>query len=105
MEDSSYFSPRPRGKVSELNNLARDIVTWLATQPVILDRFLALTGIDPLQLRAIADEPAFAMGVVEFLLGHEPDLLAYCAHSGYDPATIVALHHAMAAPKRNGDGS
>ena len=45
-----------------------------------------LTGIEPSQLRARAADPTVLAGVLDYLLGNEADLLAFCSAVGIDPA-------------------
>ncbi|WP_421859038.1 DUF3572 domain-containing protein [Oricola sp.] len=55
---------------------------WIASKPDMLNRFLALTGIEATQIRAVAAEPGFLTGVLDFLLAHEPSLMAFCDETG-----------------------
>jgi hypothetical protein len=61
----------------------------LAADEQLLSRFLALTGLDPLQLREIAQEPAFLSGVLDFFLGHEPTLVALSEAENIKPEDIA----------------
>ena len=60
-------------------------LAWLAGDPDRLGRFLALTGIGPASLREKANDPATHAAVLDHLLGHEADLLAFCADMEIDP--------------------
>ena len=60
-------------------------MAWPAGDSDGLGRFLALTGIGPADLRDKADDPAMLMAVLDHLLGHEADLLAFCADTGLEP--------------------
>ena len=62
---------------------------WLAGEPELLSRFLALTGVAPADLRGAVNDPGFLAGLVDFLMGHEPTLLAFCEASGVAPETVV----------------
>lgn len=48
-------------------------------------RFLDLSGVDAASLRESLADPHFLAAILDFLLGHEPDLLAFCAANGIDP--------------------
>lgn len=63
---------------------------YVAGDPVQLARFLDLSGLQVGQLRAAAARPAFFAGLLDFLLGHEPTLLAFAAEAGLAPEAIVA---------------
>ena len=79
------------------------ILTWLANEPELLGRFLALTGTDPTTLRHAATDPGFLAGVVDFLMGHEPTLLAFCAATGAKPEEVVRAHMVLSGPAETGD--
>lgn len=61
---------------------------FIANDPVLLSRFLAITGIEADRIRESAAEPGFLAGVLQFLLAHEPTLTAFCDASGIDPASV-----------------
>lgn len=68
---------------------------WVLTDEDHAERLLTLTGITPEELRARLAEPAVLAEVLDFLLRHEPDLIA-CAHSlGVKPEALVAAHHKL----------
>ena len=52
--------------------LAVTALGFVAADPELLPRFLALTGIDGAQVRKAAQEPGFLAGVLDFILAHEP---------------------------------
>ena len=68
---------------------------FIAADPVLLPRFLALTGIEAGQIRQAAREPGFLAGVLQFLMAHEPTLAAFCEASGNDPAHVAAALAAL----------
>ena len=72
---------------------------FLAADPVQLHRFLDLSGLDVGQLRSAAANPAFFAGLLDFLLGHEPTLIAFAAQAGLSPGSIgtarETLNHAF----------
>jgi hypothetical protein len=61
---------------------------FLASQRDELSRFLALTGIDPSSIRTAAEEPGFLGGVLAYIAGNEPTLLAFAAHARVAPQEI-----------------
>jgi hypothetical protein len=65
--------------------VALQALAWLAGDSDRLGRFLALTGLGPAGLREKAGEPATLAAVLDHLLGHEADLLAFCASAELDP--------------------
>lgn len=68
---------------------------FVAADPVLLPRFLALTGIEAAQIRRAAEEPGFLAGVLRFVLAHEPTLAAFCEASDTDPALVSAALRAL----------
>jgi hypothetical protein len=70
--------------------IAIQALSFLASRPEELDRFLALSGIGPASLRQAAADPAFLGGILDFLLQDEPLLLSFAKESGLAPAAIGA---------------
>lgn len=61
---------------------------WIAGNEDMLNRFLSLTGIGAGQIREAAAEPGFLAGVLDFLLAHEPSLMAFCNETETDPEVV-----------------
>ena len=78
------------------------ILGWLAGEPDLLSRFLALTGVSPVEVRNAVNDPGFLAGLVDFLMSHEPTLLAFSAATGTAPEAVVHAHAVLSGP--NGDG-
>jgi len=68
---------------------------FVAADPVLLPRFLAISGIDADRIRQAAREPGFLAGVLQFLMAHEPTLAAFCEASGNPPARVAAALRAL----------
>jgi hypothetical protein len=68
--------------------LAIAALGFLASERDELSRFLALTGIDPSSIRTAAEEPGFLGGVLAYIAGSEPTLLAFAAHARVAPQEI-----------------
>ncbi|ABR59779.1 DUF3572 family protein [Sinorhizobium medicae] len=75
------------------------ILTWLADEPELMSRFLALTGTDPTSLRSAIGEPGFMGGIVAFLMEHEPTLMAFCNKTHTSPEEVVRAHHALSGAR------
>ena len=69
--------------------LAIQALAFLAGEPEQLGRFLAITGIGPEGIRDAAREPQFLVGVLEYITGDEPLLVAFAAQIGIDPADVA----------------
>jgi len=68
---------------------------YLAGDEEQLGRFLALTGCDPTDLRNNAESPEFLAGILEFFMGNEPTLLAFCSQYSINPEDISMAHHVL----------
>jgi hypothetical protein len=69
---------------------AISVLAWLASDGERLTRFLSLTGVEPSQVRAVAQDPGFLGAVLDHLLNDESLLQAFAADQGVDPAAISA---------------
>ena len=68
--------------------LAVQALGYLAAEPERLGRFLALSGLGPETLRAAAGDPRFLAGVLEYVAGDEPLLVAFAAQAGVAPQAV-----------------
>jgi hypothetical protein len=76
--------------------LAARALGFLAADPERLGRFLALSGIDPREIRGAAREPHFLAGVLDHLLADEGGLLLpFAAETGVKPEDIAAARAAL----------
>lgn len=75
--------------------LAVDALVFLAADEDRLDRFLALTGLAPGDLRALSGSPGFLAGVLDHLMSDEPLLLAFAEEHRLDPTTVARAHHLL----------
>jgi len=69
--------------------LALGALGWLLQSESRADRLLALTGLTPDALRAGIANPAVLGAVLDFLAGHEPDLVGAAEALGVVPAVLV----------------
>lgn len=76
--------------------IALDALGYIIQNETQRARFLDLTGIAPSDLRAGLSDPAFLIAVIEFLLGHEPSLLEFCAAQEIDPLWPARAHGLLA---------
>ena len=60
-------------------------------------RFLAITGLDADGLRAAIGETATHLAVLDFLCGHEPDLIAAAEALGLAPGDLAAARDRLAS--------
>jgi Protein of unknown function (DUF3572) len=76
--------------IQQSEEIAVAALGFVAADPELLPRFLALTGIEPSAIRAAAREPGFLAGVLHFIAGHEPTLLAFAGQAGIKPEAVLA---------------
>ena len=74
----------------------------LASDDDLLMRFSAITGILPNDMRQVASEPHFMVGVLDFYLAHEPDLLAWADADNMAPENVMAARFALAPNDESG---
>ncbi|MER0239182.1 DUF3572 domain-containing protein [Fulvimarina sp. MAC8] len=70
--------------------IAIDGLSFIASDDKLFTRFCGITGLSAGEMRAAASEPGFLAGVLDFILAHEPTLMAFSDHSGHAPQTIDA---------------
>lgn len=72
----------------EAEAVAINALGFVAADPELLPRFLAITGIEANAIRDAAREPGFLAGVLQFILAHEPTLLRFAEQTGTPPASV-----------------
>lgn len=82
---------------TEAEDIAISALGYIAGDPELLPRFLSITGIDARRIREAAGEPGFLAGVLDFVMAHEPTVLAFAATSGIDPAQIALARRMLPA--------
>ncbi|KPF43075.1 DUF3572 domain-containing protein [Rhizobium sp. G187] len=87
---------RPIPQDAETTAIA--VLGWLAGEPEMLSRFLALSGVQPGEMRLAVGDPGFLAGMLEFLMQHEPTLMAFCTATETPPETVVAAYHHYVSP-------
>jgi hypothetical protein len=75
--------------------LAVQALTFIAEDQARMSRFLAVTGLEPGQIRAAAREAGFFAGVLEHMLADESLLVAFADSAGIDPAEIARARAAL----------
>ncbi len=71
---------------------------YLAEDPERLQRFLALSGLGPHNLREAAAEPTFLGAVLEHIAGDEKLLIAFAESQQLSPETIARAREKLAGP-------
>ena len=68
--------------------MAIEALGFIAADPELLPRFLAITGIEATSIRRAAREPGFLAGVLQFILAHEPTLMRFAEETGIAPGSV-----------------
>jgi Protein of unknown function (DUF3572) len=89
--------PDPKEQRDAATALAIAALSFIASEPERLGRFLALTGIGPESIRTAAREPDFLLGVLDHLAGDEPLLLAFANQNEIDPEQVALARDVLAA--------
>ncbi len=79
-----------RAETNDAETTALAALGWTLTDGDRAARLLALTGLDPDDLRARIGERAVLAAALGFLEAHEPDLVACADAIGATPAQLVA---------------
>ena len=74
----------------QAQSLAIQALGFIAADPELLPRFLAITGIEATAIRQAAREPGFLAGVLQFICAHEPTLLRFSEETGISPGQVVS---------------
>lgn len=80
---------------TEAETLALKALAFLAHSPEDIDRFVALSGVAPADLRARADEPEILAAVLDFLLTDDTRVTGFCEEAGIDPRELHAARRAL----------
>ncbi len=102
---ASDTPPAPGKTAVDAEALAISALSFIASDPVLMPRFLAITGIDASDIRHAAAEPGFLTGVLNFLLAHEPSLMAFCEATGTDPQQVGRAERMLPGGDERFDGS
>ncbi len=88
------------GKLSTGNLFAEttaiSALGFLAAEESRLDRFLALSGLGPHNLRRAAADPGFLAAVLDYVAADERLLVAFAADQGLDPAAVARARESLA---------
>jgi len=79
----------------ELEILALKALGWVLQDEERAQRLLALTGLDPRQLRSGLEDPTMLASLLGFLANHEPDLIACAKDIGVSPEKLAAAAHQL----------
>jgi len=81
--------------VASAETLALNALGFLVNSSEDLDRFMALSGVEPAMLRVRAADPEFLAAVMDFLLANEKLLKDFCEAEALDPRTLHIARRAL----------
>lgn len=92
--------PHFRGKSAPMSRAAAEALaveglSFLAADPARIERFLALSGLAPDDIRAAAASPSFLAAVLDHFAEEEDLLLAFASNRGLDPEAIMTAHKVL----------
>lgn len=79
-----------RPTIADARTIALQSLVFLSQDGERMERFLALTGADPGDIRALAGDDGFCRALLEHVCGDEPLLVAFAAAENCDPQRVVA---------------
>jgi hypothetical protein len=82
-------------QVEAAESLALQALAFLAADERRLGALLAQAGWTLAELRDAAQEAHVLAGILDFLMSHEPFLLAFSAESGHGPELIAKARRAL----------
>ena len=93
------FSSHPRDRAHDppAGELALRALAFLAQDEERVGRFLALTGLDPGDIRASLLEAGFQLAVLDHLASDEALLLAFAEAEGLRPEAVGRARRALGA--------
>lgn len=80
---------RTRLTFEAAESIAIKALAFLSNDSELLGRFLALSGLDPSDLRTVAQEPSFLAALLDFLLTDDSLVLAFASNNALRPEDIV----------------
>jgi hypothetical protein len=96
------LSPRSKGSIAHTAETAQALavraLVFLTREPDRIERFLALTGLDPSNLRQMAERPEFLLAVLDHMAEDEQLLLEFTAAEHEMPESIGLARRALSGP-------
>lgn len=79
--------------------MAIEALAWLAADRDRLERFLALSGLGPQNLRKAAAEPRFLVAVLDYLASNETLLVDFARDSVRRPESVARARDTLGEPE------
>lgn len=75
--------------------IAIKALAYLSSQPEVMERFFALSGLDPQQLRHIVHEHAFLASLLDFMAQDDALLVSFASNDNLDPQSIMCAKRTL----------
>lgn len=85
----------PALSLDDAQTIALKAIAFIAADEELLPDFVALTGCGLDDIRSRIGDPGFLGGVLDFILGDEPTLLAFVAAEDLAPETPMAARNKL----------
>ena len=83
------------GSGKDADTIGIEALAFLASRPEVLQRFLDVTGMEAGDLRSAASHRQFFVGLLDFILAHEPTVLDFASAEGLDHGEIGAARNCL----------
>ncbi len=77
--------------LGDIMDLGLEALAFILSHEALTERFIALTGLDSADLKARLQDPNLHLALLDFLMNHEPDLMAFCDAYQHSPEAVSAL--------------
>lgn len=84
---------------NEAASIALQAFAWIMSEDDIRDRFLDLSGLSSDELAEQIERRGFQIAILDFLLQHEPDLLAFADATEISPTMPMQAKQQLAGPE------
>lgn len=82
--------PEPAPTLPQARSIALQSLIFLSQDDERMGRFLALTGVDPADLRSLSQETGFQLALLDHFATDERLLLDFASAEGLEPQQILA---------------
>ena len=101
VDNRPYQRPIRKSELSQddAQTIAVEVLGFLAADGRRLERFLALSGLNPATVRAAAGAPGFLLAVLDHMVGDEKLLVGFSTAAGRDPRDIARAREILGSPQ------
>ena len=93
----AHGKARSSTDLSQAQETAVAALSWLAEDSERLQRFLAVSGLGPQNLRSAADDPGFLGAILDYLAADESLLVAFATHINLAPEIVMQARLRLSA--------